>query len=153
MTEEPYIVVEMGKLYQGVYLGTVVAGDWGRRDESQRLQEEGTGQWQLDSYGLAFFRDDVRVPIVIPYADMIDIHQSEWLAEKHQHRNYEVKLTWMKGAFEVTFPRSTDSLALYSGFVLSENAEFTKAVVEKVKGMIRWRPNVSLTVGDLAGGN
>lgn len=119
----------------GAYLGTVVKGDWEQRDDSKRLEQPGQGEWMMDDYGLVFYRRESRIPIVIPYADMVEVGEGPWKV-KGWEREQAVIINWVKGAFMSTFPRVTDGRDLSSGFVLASEVETTRAIIEHIRSNI-----------------
>ena len=107
---------------RGHYLGTEIDGKWWRRYSSDGLLARGNGEFWIDASALFFRRYLTKIPIVIPFGDVLDVNVGTWHAGRWAGGAPVVKIVWKKADNHLS-----------SGFVFSRDARETEALVQEIR--------------------
>jgi len=107
---------------RGHYLGTEINGKWWRRYSSDGLLARGNGEFWIDASALFFRRYLTKIPIAIPFGDVLDVKVGTWHAGRWAGGAPVVKIVWKKADNHLS-----------SGFVFSRDARETEALVQEIR--------------------
>jgi hypothetical protein len=110
------------------YLGTEIDERWWRRYSKDGLLARGIGEFWMDSSGLFFRRYLTDVPIVISWADVVDVKVGKWHSGRWAGGAPVLKILW----------RKAENL-LSSGFVLSRDFHDTETIVQEFRSFLGQR--------------
>ena len=116
------IIPDSSNRRKGHYLGTEIDEKWWKRYRKDNLFARGNGEYWFDDTALYFRRYLTKHPIVIPFAQVIEMkigksHAGRWLLGSRV-----LKLIWEK-----------DGMKLSSGFIVARNQQETEAVMADLK--------------------
>jgi len=116
------IIPDASNRRKGHYLGTEINEKWWKRFKKNKFFARGNGEYWIDDTALYFRRYLIKNPIVIPFAEIIEMkfgksHAGRWLLGSQV-----LKLNWEK-----------DDMKLSSGFIFSRNQQETEAVMADFK--------------------
>jgi hypothetical protein len=109
---------------RGQYLGTEVDEKWWRRYSKDGLLLRGTGEYRYDPSAFFFRRYLTTEPIVILFADVLDVKVGKWHSGRWSSGAQVIKLVWKKA-----------DTYLSSGFVLSSDTQESDLLVQKLQSL------------------
>jgi hypothetical protein len=107
---------------RGYYLGTEINERWWRRYFRDGFFARGIGEYWIDDAAVYFRRYLTKVPIVIPFRDVVDVKLGKWHSGRWAGGAPVVKILWKKA-----------DKFLSSGFVFSRDALETDALVRALR--------------------
>jgi hypothetical protein len=109
---------------RGHYLGTEIDETWWRRYTRDGFLARGLGEYWIDASALLFQRYLTGTPLVIPFAEMVDVAVGKWHSGRWAGGTPVVKIAWERSGSRLS-----------SGFVLSRDARETDEMVRKIRSL------------------
>jgi hypothetical protein len=106
----------------GHYLGTEIDEKWWKRYLRKGFFARGSGEYWHDAEAFYFLRYLTADPIVIRFADVVDVKVGTWHAGRWALGRPVVKLLW-----------SRERRSLSSGFVLSRKEAETSRLLDELR--------------------
>jgi len=96
----------------GLYLGTEIEEKWWKRYKKDKLFARGNGKYWIDDQAFYFLRYFTKVPITIPFKNIIECKTGKWHSGKWGFGYPILKILWLK-----------EDVTLSSGFLIHKNNE------------------------------
>lgn len=107
---------------RGHYLGTEIDEKRWRRYSRDGLLARGIGEFWFDASALFFRRYLTKTPILISYADMVEVKVGKWHSGRWAGGSPVVKIVWKKA-----------NNRLSSGFVFSRDPRESEVLVQEIR--------------------
>lgn len=107
--------------HKGHYLGTEINETWWKRYTKDKLFARGVGEYWYDDSAFYFRRYLTKAPIVLNYADIIELKTGHWHAGRWGAGRPILKFIWQR-----------HGIRLSSGFLLASHADAYQRIQQQL---------------------